>query len=335
VNARRKKRHAKKLPRRQFLHLTAGAAALPALPHIARAQAYPSRPVRIIAGFPPGGFIDTTARLIGQWLSEHFGQQFFIENRPGASGNIAAEAVVRSPPDGYTLLVVSDANAYSATLFDNLKFNLIHDIAPIASIGRVAFVMVVNPSFAAKTVPEFIANAKANPGKINMATLGPGSPSQLFGVLFKVMAGVDLATVNYRGIGPALVDLLSGRVEVIFTSYASTIDLIRSGKLRSLAVTTTKQIDVLPGVPTIGEFVPGYEAAGWVGLGAPANTALEIIAILNKQVNAALADPTLKARLVDLGEEPFANSFADFGNFVAEYTETWAKMIRATNIKAE
>jgi tripartite-type tricarboxylate transporter receptor subunit TctC len=324
-----------KLPRRQFLHLTAGAAALPALPHIARAQAYPSRPVRIIAGFPPGGFIDTTARLIGQWLSEHFGQQFFIENRPGASGNIAAEAVVRSPPDGYTLLVVSDANAYSATLFDNLKFNLIHDIAPIASIGRVAFVMVVNPSFAAKTVPEFIANAKANPGKINMATLGPGSPSQLFGVLFKVMAGVDLATVNYRGIGPALVDLLSGRVEVIFTSYASTIDLIRSGKLRSLAVTTTKQIDVLPGVPTIGEFVPGYEAAGWVGLGAPANTALEIIAILNKQVNAALADPTLKARLVDLGEEPFANSFADFGNFVAEYTETWAKMIRATNIKAE
>jgi tripartite-type tricarboxylate transporter receptor subunit TctC len=324
-----------KLPRRQFVHLAASAATLPVLPWIARAQTYPTRPVRIIAGFPPGGFIDTTARLIGQWLSERLGQQFFIENRPGAGGNIAAEAVVRSPPDGYTLLVVNDGNAYSATLYDNLKFNFIHEITPVASIGRVAFVMVVNPSFAAKTVPEFIANANANPGKINMATLGPGSPSQLFGVLFKVMAGVDLATVNYRGIGPALVDLLSGRVEVIFTSYASTIDLIRSGKLRSLAVTTTKQIDVLPGVPTIGEFVPGYEAAGWVGLGAPANTALEIIAILNKQVNAALADPTLKARLVDLGEEPFANSFADFGNFVAEYTETWAKMIRATNIKAE
>jgi tripartite-type tricarboxylate transporter receptor subunit TctC len=273
--------------------------------------------------------------LIGQWLSERLGQQFFIENRPGAGGNIAAEAVVRSPPDGNTLLLVSDANAYNATLYDNLKFNFIHDITPVASIGRVAFVMVVNPSFAAKTVPEFIANAKANPGKINMATLGPGSPSQLFGVLFKVMAGVDLATVNYRGIGPALVDLLSGRVEVIFTSFASTIDLIRSGKLRSLAVTTAKRMDVLPDMPTIGEFIPGYEVAGWVGLGAPANTAPEIIAILNKQVNAALADPTFKARLVDLGEEPFANSSAEFGNFVAEYTGTWAKVIRAANIKPE
>jgi tripartite-type tricarboxylate transporter receptor subunit TctC len=292
-----------KLPRRNFLQLAAGAAALSAKPKIARAQIYPTRPVRIIAGFPPGGFVDTTARLIGQWLSERLGQQFFIENRPGAGGNIAAEAVVRSPPDGYTLLLVSDANAYSPTLYDNLKFNFNHDITPVASIGRVAFVMVVNPSFAAKTVPEFIANAKANPGKINMATLGPGSPSQLFGVLFKVMAGVDLATVNYRGIGPALVDLLSGRVEVIFTSFASTIDLIRSGKLRSLAVTTAKRMDVLPDMPTIGEFIPGYEVTGWVGLGAPANTAPEIIAILNKQVNAALADPTFKARLVDLGED--------------------------------
>jgi tripartite-type tricarboxylate transporter receptor subunit TctC len=238
---------------------------------------------------------------------------------------------VRSPSDGYTLLVVNDANAYNATLYDNLKFNFIHDITPVASIGRVVFVMVVNPSFAAKTVPEFIANAKAHPGKINMATLGPGSPSQLFGVVFKVTAGVDLVTVNYRGIGPALVDLLSGRVEVIFTSIASTIDLIRSGKLRSLAVTTSKRMDMLPDVP----FFPGYEAAGWLGLGAPANTAPEIIAILNKQVNAALADPTFKARLVDLGEEPFANSSADFGKFVAEYTETWATVIRAANIKAE
>src|SRR6516225_6281502 len=324
-----------KLPRRQFLHLAAGAAALPAVSRIARAQAYPTRPVRIIAGFPSGGFTDTTARLIGQWLSERLGQQFFIENRPGAGGNIAAEAVVRSPPDGYTLLVVTDANAYSVTLYDNLKFNFIHDITPIASIGRVGFVMVVNPSFPAKTVPEFIANAKVNPGKINMATLGPGSPSQLFGVLFKAMAGIDLVTVNYRGIGPALVDLLSSRVEVIFTSIASTIDLIRSGKLRSLAVTTANRMDVLPEVPTIGVFVPGYEAAGWVGLGAPANTAPEIIAILNKQVNAAVADPTFKARLVDLGEEPFANSSADFGNFIAEYTGTWAKVIRAANITAE
>ena len=325
-----------KLPRRrQFLHLAAGAAALPVASRVAWAQTYPARPVRIIAGFPPGGFTDTTARLIGQWLSERLGQQFFIENRPGATGNIGTEAVVRSPPDGYTLLVANDANAYNATLYDNLKFNFIHDITPVASIGRVAFVMVVNPSFAAKTVAEFIANAKANPGKINMATVGPGSPSQLFGVLFKVMAGVDLATVNYRGIGPALVDLLSGRVEVIFTSIASTIDLIRSDKLRSLAVTTAKRMDVLPDVPTVGEFIPGYEAAGWVGLGAPANTAPEIIAILNRQVNAALADPTFKARLVDLGEEPFANSSAEFGNFVAEYTETWAKVIRAANITAE
>ena len=324
-----------KPPRRNFLQLAACAAALSAKPKIARAQIYPTRPVRIIAGFPSGGFTDTTARLIGQWLSERLGQQFFIENRPGATGNIGTEAVVRSPPDGYTLLVANDANAYNATLYDNLKFNFIHDITPVASIGRVAFVMVVNPSFAAKTVPEFIANAKAHPGKINMATLGPGSGSQLFGVLFKVMAGVDLVTVNYRGIGPALVDLLSGQVQVIFTSIASTIDLIRSGKVRPLAVTTAKRMGVLPDVPTIGEFIPGYEAAGWVGLGAPANTAPEIIAILNKQVNAALADPTLKARLVDLGEEPFANSSADFGNFVAEYTETWAKVIRAANIKAE
>jgi tripartite-type tricarboxylate transporter receptor subunit TctC len=321
--------------RRKFLHLVAGVGALPALSSIATAQPYPTRPVRIIAGFPPGGFTDTTARWIGQWLSERLGQQFFIDNRPGAGGNIAAEAVVRSPPDGYTLLVVSDANAYSAALYDNLKFNFIHDITPVASIGRVGFVMVVNPSFATKTVPEFIAYAKANPGKINMATLGPGSPSQLFGVLFKVMAGVDLVTVNYRGIGPALVDLLSGRVEVIFTSIASTIDLIRSGKLRSLAVTTGKRMDVLPDLPRLGEFIPGYEAAGWVGLGAPANTAPEIIAILNKQVNAALTDPTFKARLADLGEEPFANSSADFGNFLAEYTERWANVIRAANIRGE
>ena len=324
-----------KLPRRKFLRLAVGAAALPAKSHAATAQAYPTRPVRIIAGFPPGGFTDTTARLIGQWLSERLGQQFFIENRPGAGGNIAAEAVVRSPPDGNTLLLVSDANAYNATLYDNLKFNFIHDITPVASIGRVAFVMVVNPSFAAKTVPEFIANAKANPGKINMATLGPGSPSQLFGVLFKVMAGVDLATVNYRGIGPALVDLLIGRVEVIFTSFASTIHLIRSGKLRSLAVTTAKRMDVLPDMPTIGEFIPGYEVAGWVGLGAPANTAPEIIAILNKQVNAALADTTFKARLVDLGGEPFASSPTDFEKFIVEYTEKWGKVIRAAGIKAE
>jgi tripartite-type tricarboxylate transporter receptor subunit TctC len=324
-----------KLPRRRFLHLAAGVAALPAVSRIAMAQAYPTRPVRIIAGFPPGGFTDTTARLIGQWLSERLGQSFVVENRPGASSNIATEAVVRSAPDGYTLLTVTDANAYNATLYDNLNFNFIRDITPVASIGRVAFVMVVNPSFASKTVPEFIANARANPAKFNMATVGPGSPSQLFGVLFKVMASVDLVTVNYRGIGPALLDLMSGRVEIIFTSVASTIDFIRSGKLRPLAVTTGKRMDVLPDVPTIGEFISGYETAGWVGLGAPANTPLEIIAILNKQANTALPDPTFKARLVNLGEEPFANSPAEFGKFIAEYTEKWAKVIRAANIKAE
>src|SRR5262252_9325835 len=310
-----------KLPRRKFLRLAAGTAAVPVASHFVWAQTYPSRPVRIIAGFAPGGFTDTTARLIGNWLSERVGQQFFVENRPGAGGNIATEAVAHAPPDGYTLLIATDANAYNATLYDNLKFNFIKDITPVASIGRVAFVMVVNPAFAAKTVPEFIANAKANPGKINMATVGPGSPSQLFGVLFKSMAGVDLVTVNYRGIGPPLVDLVSGRIEVIFTSIASTIDLIRSGKLRSLAVTTANRMDVLPDVPTIGSFVPGYEAAGWVGLGVPANTAPEIIAILSRQVNAALADPTFKARLVDLGLEPYATSPAEFGKFIVDYTE--------------
>ena len=324
-----------KLPRRKFLHLTVGTAALPVASHFAWAQTYPSRPVRIIAGFPPGGFTDTTARLISNWLSERIGQQFFVENRPGAGSTIATESVVRSPPDGYTLLNATDANAYNATLYDNLKFNFINDMTPVASIGRVAFVMVVNPSFAAKTVPEFIANAKANPGKINMATVGPGSPSQLFGVLFKSMAGVDLVTVNYRGIGPALLDLISGRVEVIFTSIASTIEYIRSGKLRPLAVTTAQRIDLLPEVSSIGEFVSGYESAGWVGLTAPANTPQEIVAILNKHVNAALADPSFKAKLIDLGETPFANTPADFGRFIVEYTDKWAKVIRAANIKPD
>ena len=324
-----------KLPRRKFLRLTAGAAAVPVASHFAWAQTYPSRPVHIISGFPPGGFTDTTARLISNSLSERVGQQFFVENRPGASSNVATEVVVRSPSDGYTLLIATDANAYNATLYDNLKLNFIKDMTPVASIGRVAFVMVVNPAFAAKTVPDFIANAKANPGKINMATVGPGSPSQLFGVLFKSMAGVDLVTVNYRGIGPPLLDLISGRVEVIFTSIASTIEYIRSGKLRPLAVTSAQRTDLLPDVPSIGEFVSGYDTAGWVGLTAPANMPPEIVAILNKHVNAALADPTFKAKMVDLGETPFANTPAGFGGFIAEYTDKWAKVIRAANIKPE
>jgi tripartite-type tricarboxylate transporter receptor subunit TctC len=291
--------------------------------------------VHLIAGFPPGGFIDTTARLIGPWLSERLGQPFVVENRPGASSNIATEAVVRAPPDGYTLLEVADPNAYNATLYDKLNFDFLRDIAPVASIDRVSFVMVVNPSLPVKTVLEFIAYAKANPGKINMASSGPGSGSQLFGELFKVMAGVDLATVNYRGVGPALPDVMSGRVEVIFVPISSAIGFIRSGKLRPLGVTTTARLVVLPEVSAIGEFVRGYGATGWTGIGAPANTPPEIIAILNKQINAALADPSFKARLVDLGLEPFASSPAEFGKFIAEETEKWGKVIRTANIKPE
>jgi len=324
-----------KFPRRKFLHVAAGAAALPAVSRFARAQGYPTRPVHIVVGFPPGGFIDTTARLIGPWLSDRLGQSFVIENRPGATSNIATEAVVRAASDGYTLLAASDANAFNATIYENLKFNFIRDIAPVASIGRAFFVMVVNPSVPAKTVPEFIAYARANPGKINMASSGPGSATQLFGELFKVMAGVNLVTVNYRGAGPALPDLMSGRVEVMFDPVASTIGYIRSGKLRPLGVTTATRMDVLPDVPTIGEFVPGYEATAWVGIGAPANTPPAIIAILNKQVIAALADPTCRARLVDLGMEPIASSPTEFGKFISEYTEKWGKVIRMAGIKGE
>jgi tripartite-type tricarboxylate transporter receptor subunit TctC len=324
-----------KFPRRKFLHLAVGAAILPVVSRIARADTYPSRPVRIIIGYPPGGVTDIVARLIGPSLSERLGQQFVIENRPGASSNIATEAVVRAPPDGYTLLLVSSANAANVTLYEKLNFDFIRDIAPVASVDRGAFVMVVNPSFPAKTVPEFIAYAKANPGKLNMATSGAGSGSDLYGQLFKVMAAVDLATVHYRGIGPGLPDLMSGRVEIMFLPVASAIGYIRAGKLRPLGVTTTTRRDVLADVPPIGDFVPGYEATNWEGIGAPANTPPEIIAILNKQVNAVLADTTFKARLVDLGGEPFANSPAEFGKYIVEYTEKWSKVIRAANIKAE
>jgi tripartite-type tricarboxylate transporter receptor subunit TctC len=324
-----------KLLRRQFLQLAGAAVAAPALPQLVSALDYPTRPVHLIAGYPPGGFIDATARLIGLWLSERLGQQFVIENRSGAAGNIAAEAVVRAAPDGYTLLAAADSSAYNVTLYDKLNFNFIRDIAPVASVDRAAFVMVVNPSFPAKTVPEFIAYAKANAGKLNMASSGSGSSSQLFGELFKVMTGIDLFTVTYRGVGPALPDLMSGRVEVIFLPVASAIGFIRSGKLRALGVTTATRVVVLPGVPTIGEFVPGYEGSGWVGIGAPANTPPEIIAILNKQINAALADATFKARLVDLGMEPFASSPTEFGKHIVDETEKWAKVIRMAHIRAE
>jgi tripartite-type tricarboxylate transporter receptor subunit TctC len=324
-----------KLPRRKFLHLAAGAAALPTVSRIACAQAYPTRPVHLIAGFPPGGVVDIMARLIGQWLSERLGQQFVIENRSGASSNIATEFVARAKPDGYTLLLVNAANAWNMAIYDNLKFDFIRDIAPVASLARGGGVMEVNPSVPVKTVSEFISYAKANPGKINMASAGPGSGPHLYGELFKVMAGVDLATVHFRGGGPAVPELISGRIQVMFEPIVSAIGYIRAGQLRPLGVTTATRINVLPDVPPIGDFVPGYEASGWQGIGAPAKTPPEIIAILNREVNAALADATFKARLVDLGAEPFPNSPAEFGKFIAEYTEKWAKVIRAAGIRAE
>ena len=323
------------LARRHFLKLAAGAAALPTVPRKSWAVDYPTRPVRVVVGFPPGGFTDTTTRLISAWLSEKLGQQFVVENRPGATSNIATEYVARSAADGYTLLQIGDGNAYNATLYDNLNFDFVRDIAPVASMITAPFVLVVNPSFPAKTVPEFIAYAKANPGKINVGSLGPGSPSQLIGVLFKSMAGLDLVTVNYRGIGPALTDLMAGRIEVVFTSLASVIGYIKSDKLRALGVTTAKRAEIFPDVPALGEYVKGYEAAGWVGLAAPAKTPLEIITVLNTQVNAALADPALKARLADLALDPIVSSQADFARYVVDFTEKWRKVIRANNIKPE
>jgi tripartite-type tricarboxylate transporter receptor subunit TctC len=324
-----------KLPRRKFLHVAAGAAALPALPRVASALDYPTRPVHLLVGFAAGGPLDTSARLIGQWLSERLGQPFVIENRPGAGSNLATEIVARAPPDGYTLLEASAANAWNAALYDNLSFNFIRDIALVAGVRRAAGVMEVNPSVPVRTVPEFIAYAKANPGKINMATGGAGSAPHLYGELFKMMAGVDLVTVNYRGSAPALPDLIAGQVQVMFDVVISSIGHIRAGKLRPLGVTTTARLDVLPDVPPISDFLPGYEASSWDGIGAPANTPPEIVGILNKQVNAALADPTFKARLADLGAEPFAGSPAEFGKFIVDYTEKWGKVIRAAGIKAE
>ena len=324
-----------KLPRRKFLHLAAGAAALPALPRVASALDYPTRPVHLLVGFAAGGPLDTSARLISQWLSERLGQPFVIENRPGAGSNLATEIVARAPPDGYTLLEASAANAWNAALYDNLSFNFIRDIALVAGVRRAAGVMEVNPSVPVRTVPEFITYAKANPGKINMATGGAGSAPHLYGELFKMMAGVDLVTVNYRGSAPALPDLIAGQVQVMFDVVISSIGHIRAGKLRPLGVTTTTRLEVLPDVPPISDFLPGYEASSWDGIGAPANTPLEIVGILNKQVNAALADPTFKARLADLGAEPFAGSPAEFGKFIVDYTEKWGKVIRAAGIKAE
>jgi len=290
-----------KLPRRNFLHLAAGAAALLAASRIARAQAYPSRPVRIIVGFAPAGGTDIMGRLIGQWLSDRLGQQFVIENRPGAASNVATEAVVRAAPDGYTLLTCVTVNAINATLYDKLNFNFIRDIAPVASIARDPFAMEVHPSVPVKTVPEFIAYAKANPGKINMASAGIGSGNHIAGELFKMMTGVNLAHVPYRGAGPALVDLLGGQVQVMFATMSSSVEYVRAGKLRALAVTTATRSPVLPDIPTVAEFVPGYEFSFWTGIGAPRNTPAEIVDKLNTEINAALADPKLNARACRVG----------------------------------
>jgi tripartite-type tricarboxylate transporter receptor subunit TctC len=324
-----------KLPRRQFLHLTLGAAALPAVSRIARAQTYPSRPVRLIVPLAAGGASDITARLIGQWLSERLGQQFIIENRPGAGNNVGTEAVVRAPADGYTLLLVALANATNATIYDKLNFNFIRDIAPVSGVIRGSYVMVVNPSVPAKSVPEFIAYAKANPRKVNKAATGTGTGDHIAGELFNIMAGLNLVHVPYRGGAPALTDLMSGQVQVYFPSTVSSIEYIKTGRLRALAVTTATRSEVLPDIPTVGEFVPGYEASFWYGVGAPKATPPEIVDKLNKEINAGLADPKIKARLADLGGTPLVGSPADFGKFIADETEKWGKVVKYAGIKPE
>jgi tripartite-type tricarboxylate transporter receptor subunit TctC len=324
-----------KLSRRQFLQLAAGAAALPAISRAAWAQTYPTRPVRVIVPYPPGGPNDILARLTGQWLSERLGQPFVIDNRPGAGGNIGTEAVVKASPDGHTLLLVSTSSAINATLYEKLNFNFIRDIAPIATIIRQPQVMLVNPSFPAKTFPEFIAYAKANPGKINMASAGSGTGPHVAGELFKMMTGVDMVHVPYRGGGPALTDLLGGQVQVAFIGPVASIEYIRTGKLRPLAVTTATRSEALPGIPTVGDFVPGYEASTWFGVGAPRSTPAEIVDKLNREINAALADPKMKARLVDLGGMVFAGSPADFGKLIAADTEKWAKVVRFSGLKPD
>jgi tripartite-type tricarboxylate transporter receptor subunit TctC len=322
-----------KLPRRQFLHLAVGAAALPAASRIAWAQAYPTRPVRLVVGFAAGSSPDILARLIGRWLSERLGQPFIIDNRPGAGGNIGAELVVRAAADGYTLLMVSSTNAVNATLYDKLNFNFVGDIAPVATIVRQPLVMAVNPSVPAKTVPEFIAYAKAHPAKINMASAGTGTLPHVAGELFKMMAGIDLAHVPYRGGGPALTDLIGGQVQVIFIAMVVSIEHVKAGKLRALAVTTAMRSEALPDNPTVADFLPGYEASGFLGIGAPKDTPAEVIDTLNKEINAGLADPTIRARLAEFGGTALPGLPADFGKLIADETEKWGKVIRAANIK--
>ena len=325
-----------KLPhRRQFLHLAAGAAALLVMSRVGAAQAYPSRPIHVIVPFPPGGGTDLTARLMGQWLSERLGQPFIIENRPGGNSNIATEVVVRAPPDGYTLLVVDSSPAINATYYNKLNFDFIRDIAPVASIAGQTQIMEVNPSVPAKTVPEFIAYAKANPGKLNMASFGNGNISHVCGELFKMMTGVDMLHVPYRGAGPALADLLGGQVQVCFGGVISAIEYIRAVRLRALAVTTASRLEALQDIPSLSEFLPGYEATDWKGIGMPRNTPPEIIDKLNKEINAGLADPKLKARFAELGSPVLPGSPTDFGKLIIQDTEKWAKVVKFAGIKAD
>jgi tripartite-type tricarboxylate transporter receptor subunit TctC len=329
-------RNMMKLPhRRQFLHLASGAVALPALSRIASAQTYPTRPVRLVVGFAAGQAIDILARLIAQSLSERFGQQFIVENRPGGGGNIATEAVVRAPPDGYTLLAVGSNNMINATLYEKLNFDFIRDIALVASIYRVPQVMEVNPSFPAKTLPELIAYAKANPGKINFASAGNGSVAHVTAELFKMMAGVNMQHVPYRGAAPALTDLLGGQVHLMFDNMPSSIEHIRAGRLRPLAVTATARLEGLPDVPTVADFLPGFETSAWAGIGAPKNTPAEIIDQLNRETNAALADPKLKARVADLGGMVFPLSPAEYEKRVAEETEKWGKVVKFSGARPD
>jgi tripartite-type tricarboxylate transporter receptor subunit TctC len=325
-----------KLPRRLFLQLAAGAAALPALSRFASAQAYPLRPVRLVVPFASGGASDILARLIGQWLSERLGQPFVIEMRPGAGGNVGTEAVVNASPDGYTLLMVNSApSAINATLYDKLSFNFLRDMAPVGGMVRTPLILLVTPAFSPKTVPELIAYAKANPGKVDMASAGNGTPPHVAGELFKMMAGLDIVHVPYRGGGPALVDLLGGQVQMFFGVLASSIEYVRAGKLRPLAVTTAMRVEALPDVPTLGEFLPGYEASDWYGICAPKGTPAEIIARLNAEINAGLADPRMKARLADLGSIMLAGSPAEFGKLIVDETEKWGKVVRAAHMKPE
>jgi tripartite-type tricarboxylate transporter receptor subunit TctC len=323
------------LPRRRFLHLAAGALALPAVPQVATAQTYPSRAVRLIVGFPAGGPTDITARVMAQWLSERLGQQVVVDNRAGAGSNIATEGVVNAPPDGYTLLLVGATNAINVTLYDKLNFNFVRDIAPVAGIIRVPLIMEVHPSFPASTVAEFIAYAKAHPGKINMGSGGIGTTLHVSGELFKMMTGVDMLHVPYRGAGPMLTDLLGGQVQVGFDPMPSSIGYVKAGRLRPLAVTTATRSEALPEVPSVGDVLPGYEASTWYGVGAPKNTPPEIIDKLNKEINAGLADPKLRARLTELGGMMLTGSPAEFGSFIADETQKWAKVVKFSGAKAE